>query len=387
MSAERAAAQPAKPKLLIVGPSETKVPGGMATVIQGMHHSAVLSEAFEVSTFASCINGKLPVRLVYTALAYLKFLTCVSKYDVFHIHVASYGSTFRKRLYFNAIKRAGKKTILHLHSGKYIIFYEGLNAKKQAKMVSFLQSADLVVALSDEWKAKFEQIFGLTNCVTVHNGVDTAHFAQARCEMSGVANEFLFLGRLSEAKGIYDLVEAMAKVKALEEHTAQQADAAQGVSEVQGTREAQGAKLHCVLAGVGDTVQVKALVAQHGLEDYFEFAGWIDDAQKMARLSACAALVLPSHGEALPMAVLEAMAAGKAVVATAVGAIPEVVQPENGVLFAPKDTDALAAAMMQVAGDAAFLEAAAEHNTAKVEQYFSQTAMHTQLRDYLLALV
>ncbi len=363
MRAERAAEQPTKKKLLIVGPSETKVPGGMATVIQGMHHSEVLGEAFEVSTFASCINGKLPVRLAYTAFAYLKFLCCVSRYDVFHIHVASYGSTFRKRLYFNAIKRAGKKAILHLHSGKYIIFYEGISQKKQAKMVRFLQSADLVVALSDDWKLQFEQTFGLTNCVTVHNGVDTARFAKARCEMRSVANEFLFLGRLSVAKGIYDLVEAMEKVKA------------------------QGVFLHCVLAGVGDEAQVKALVAQHGLEEYFEFAGWVDDAEKLARLSACASLVMPSHGEALPMAILEAMAAGKAIVATTVGAIPEVVTPENGILFAPKDTDALAAAMMQAAGDVAFLEAAAANNTAKVEACFSQAAMHTQLRDYLLQLV
>jgi glycosyltransferase involved in cell wall biosynthesis len=73
----------------------------------------------------------------------------------------------------------------------------------------------------------------------------------------------------------------------------------------------------------------------------------------VARLLAAAdMLVLTSQYEAAPMAVLEAMAAGLPVVATRVGAVPELVADgESGVLFAPGDTAALREALVRLAGD------------------------------------
>lgn len=53
-------------------------------------------------------------------------------------------------------------------------------------------------------------------------------------------------------------------------------------------------------------------------------------------------LVLPSYNEGLPMAILEGMACGKAIISTTVGAIPEVVKKENGILVQPGDVTALA---------------------------------------------
>lgn len=344
-----------KPKLLIVGPSEAGVRGGITTVITNMRQSAALNGQFEVDVFASCTNGALPVRLAYTAVAYLKFLLCVRKYDIFHLHVASFGSTFRKMLYVKAIRAAGKKVVFHLHSGKYIIFYNGLPAKKQEKMVRFLQGADAVIALSDGWRAQYEDLFGLQNCITIHNGVDTAHFATAATDPQAVATEFLFLGRLSEAKGIYDLLDALTIVKS------------------------RGVRLHCVLAGDGDVEQVKAIVAREGLEDYVTLAGWIDEAQKLERLKAAGSLLLPSHGEALPMAILEAMAAGKAIVSTTVGAIPSLIAPENGLLMQPKDTEALADAMIHCATQPDFLQTAQYANMSKIESLYSQTQMDTAI--------
>jgi len=61
--------------------------------------------------------------------------------------------------------------------------------------------------------------------------------------------------------------------------------------------------------------------------------------------------VLPSHFEALPMAVLEGMAAGLPVVATRVGAIPDVVGADAGLLVRPRDADSLAAGLVAVLKD------------------------------------
>lgn len=54
-------------------------------------------------------------------------------------------------------------------------------------------------------------------------------------------------------------------------------------------------------------------------------------------LKKSATLVLPSYHEGLPMSVLEGMASGKAIISTTVGAIPEVIKEQNGILVQPGD--------------------------------------------------
>jgi glycosyltransferase involved in cell wall biosynthesis len=60
--------------------------------------------------------------------------------------------------------------------------------------------------------------------------------------------------------------------------------------------------------------------------------------------------VLPSFAEGLPMVVMEAMAAGRPVIATAVAGLPELVRPETGWLVPAGDAGALAEAMEALAG-------------------------------------
>jgi glycosyltransferase involved in cell wall biosynthesis len=345
-------------RILEIGPSPEKSKGGMATVIEGIIKDKNLNESFDIDAYPSYIDGNLVIRAVYSVFSIFRFFTVYKKYDLFHIHVASYGSTFRKKWYVDFLMKHGKKIIIHVHGGGYLIFYNKINQRKKKKVIDFLKSANMVIALSDKWKKDFEQTFGLTNCVALNNGINTEEFKKAQVNEVKFKDNFLFLGRLSEQKGAYDLVDAIAKVKE------------------------QRVKIKLFMAGDGEINKVNSLVQEKNLQDYIEVIGWVNFDQKIKYLQQVSTVVLPSYNEGLPMSILEGMASGKAIISTTVGAIPEVVKKENGILISPGDVNALADALIRCSCDIKMLESVSKNNVAKIDNEFSQKKMHEELARY-----
>jgi glycosyltransferase involved in cell wall biosynthesis len=92
------------------------------------------------------------------------------------------------------------------------------------------------------------------------------------------------------------------------------------------------------------------LVGKYGLRNEFHFVGYQVDAMQL--MYGLDLFVLPSRSEAFGIAVLESMAAGKAVVATNIGGIPEIVEDGvTGLLVPPEDPEALAAAIIELLDD------------------------------------
>ncbi|MEO0649797.1 MAG: glycosyltransferase family 4 protein, partial [Planctomycetota bacterium] len=107
-------------------------------------------------------------------------------------------------------------------------------------------------------------------------------------------------------------------------------------------------RLQLLLAGHGDDEpELRRLVGELGLTDRVQFLGWRDDVPRL--VASADALCLPSRWEGMPYAVLEAMAAGKPVVATRVdGARDLVVEGETGYLCPIEAPDALGAALARL---------------------------------------
>jgi glycosyltransferase involved in cell wall biosynthesis len=96
----------------------------------------------------------------------------------------------------------------------------------------------------------------------------------------------------------------------------------------------------------GERARLIALAHDAGIEAHLQFLGPVDFAHKVELLRTCTVLILPSHAENMPMSLLEGMAVGVPVVATRVGAVPEVLgDGEWGAVIAPGDHEALAAAI------------------------------------------
>lgn len=125
----------------------------------------------------------------------------------------------------------------------------------------------------------------------------------------------------------------------------------------------------CRLRIAGDGPERAALseeIEQLGLTDSIELLGARDDVLELLRESNL--FVLSSRSEGMPMSVLEAMASGVPVVASAVGGLPELVADgESGLLVEPNDPEALAVAIARVVGDSELRMrfAAAAHERAR----------------------
>jgi glycosyltransferase involved in cell wall biosynthesis len=117
--------------------------------------------------------------------------------------------------------------------------------------------------------------------------------------------------------------------------------------------------------------EATAMVPERRLADVVEFRGTVQGAEKAEFLRALDILAFPGYQpEGLPLVVLEAMGAGRPVIATPMGAIPDVVVPgETGELVPPRDPAAMAAAIRRLADDPA---ARARYGAAGRERYLAE---------------
>jgi glycosyltransferase involved in cell wall biosynthesis len=336
-------------KILMVGTDVTTM-GGIASVIRDYFDTGLMSR-LNVTYVATHRDGSKWTKLLFfiqqVPKVFLKSFTA----RIVHVHT-SHGWSFRRLVMIvltaNLLR---KKTILHVHGSEFDRYYEEASKAERAIIRFGLRTADRVIALSSDWEKKLHSIEPRANIEVIRNTVDHSRYLQfAGREMRNPAS-VLFLGRLGERKGIYDLLEAIAELDL--------------------------AAVEFVLAGDGDVERVRELVFARGWQESVRVPGWVGPEEKMALLGAADLYVLPSYHEGLPISVLEAMAAGLPVISTPVGGIPEavtdgrngyLVPPGNHHMLAERIRDALTdPARWRAMSDASFLAARESFDTSIVE--------------------
>ena len=225
-----------------------------------------------------------------------------------------------------------------------------------------LRRADRIVAVSAARKAGLTaQGCAAAKVAMVHNAVT---MPSAGDDVTAVRRELgvrddrpliAVVGRLSPEKGCTYFVDAMADV----------------------VRALPGVQALVIGEGQEDE-RLRAQAASLGLGDAVRFIGYRRDLDRV--YPAIDLLVLPSLSEGLPNVVLEAMAHARAVVATRVGGVPEVVDDGvSGVLVPPADAPALARAIVTVLRDTRARAAMGEVGRARIVRDFSVAARTARL--------
>ena len=121
--------------------------------------------------------------------------------------------------------------------------------------------------------------------------------------------------------------------------------------------------------------ELEALRDELGVADSVVLTGWIKNASKVA-LPEFDVFFQPSLWEAMSIAVLEAMAAGRAIVATSVGENRHIIEHESdGLLAEPGDLDGMTAALARVIGDAGLRRRLGDAAARKAEEQFTVDRM------------
>lgn len=246
---------------------------------------------------------------------------------IVHVHTAVRGSLYRKSICVFLVRLLRRPAILHVHAGPGDIeaFAAGLDPLRRTFFRWALRVASQVVAVSSGSAEAMERGLGARAIIVIPNAAPDVDAALADRVAPG--RHVLYLGGFANAiKGGDALVSALELCAG---------DLEDVVFE---------------LAGPGEPSP--ALLALSERLPNVRWVGWLDEDGKRGALERCALFVLPSLSEGLPVAMLEAMAWGRPIVATRVGGVPDVV--DDGVearIVSPGDPGALAGAIQQLIGD------------------------------------
>lgn len=233
--------------------------------------------------------------------------------SVVHIHVSERGSAFRQAITTIISWLNHRPVILHAHGADFQIFYSHLpEVAKVGLSWAFRKSTQFIV-LSESWKKyyvdnlclKSEQVIVLPNPVRIP--------LQIPQRISSKKIRFLFLGRIGQRKGAFDLIASFHAIPV-----------------------EQKQNIELIMAGDGDVEKARNLVSTLNLTQYITIMDWINEQQRDELLKKVDVFILPSYNEGLPMALLEAMSWGLPVITTPVGGIPDLIIPrQNGLLITP----------------------------------------------------
>lgn len=269
---------------------------------------------------------------------------------ILHAHIAKYISFWENSLYAIFVNFLGVPYIFHIHSSLLHLEYLNSNWLGKAFRRYILGKCSRIIALSNYWKGKLLEIEGIPEdkFIVIYNFVDTekfTHYKQQDCKKMLKLPEnkkiIFSIGRLVERKGYQYLIEAIPDI-------------------IKNRKD--------VLFFIGGKGPIKEKLEEKiqnmGIDEYVKLIGFIPDEILPLWMNACDVYVLPSLRETFPIVMLEALASGKPVVGTKIGAIPEIIGEEYGLLVEPANPKDLAEKIL--------IALEREWNEKKIKKYAEQ---------------
>lgn len=304
----------------MIGPSPD-ARGGMASVLAVYRSHGFFSDGCLFLTTAVEGNRFLKLLAATTSLARFAMMLALDRVNLLHVHGASHGSFWRKRLFMEMAYRFGVPVIFHLHGGEFRQFVETrLSPRRRTKLLQTMARCQQIYCLNQEIAHWLGDWLPEIPVKVMENPID---LPQTVVRDTARAPVLLFAGRIEREKGVFDLLEAFTFLR-------------QDFPE-----------MRMVFCGVGSaTTELIKQAAELGLSQHIDFPGWVGGDTKLQFFCTARVFVLPSYAEGMPVSVLEAMACRTPVVASRVGGAPELLgEGKYGFLFTAGNIEELGQAI------------------------------------------
>jgi glycosyltransferase involved in cell wall biosynthesis len=325
-------------EVMIIGPSRSGA-GGVNRYISGQCEylpDRIRTRVYSVAVPPGTGRKRFALALLI-ALKQMLLFPFRRPPDVVHVHSAQWNSFYQASWYVFFVALAWRcPIVLHIHGSSFDEFLEVDSRPIQLLQSAVFRASDVVVALSDSWADVLESHVDPEKVTVLHNAVDASEYDPS---FSASPVRMAYVSRHIERKGIREFVDAV--------------DQLDGEVPVEITIASRGPLSHLV----------EDLAESH---PGVEYVGYVSEERKREILDESSVYVLPTYAEGVPIAILEAMAGGNAVVSTGVGGIPSVVDEENGVLVEPGDADALADALRSLLRDPDRIRSMGEESRRRV---------------------
>lgn len=329
------------------------------------HQKKVIVEAIDArrKDFTSFKNN-IVKRILFGVYAYslfcLKIYRLLKNHDYHVIHIVSAGSygLIRDLVLIYIAKYTKTKCVVHFHFGRIPSIKQ--NNDWEWKFIKrIVEKSDKIIVLDNK---SYDCLAELNTdmVVKVPNPVAprVLHFIESNSEKKRENNIVLYVGQCYKEKGIFEFVEACGRIS----------------------------NIKCKLIGsisVDVASRLKKIPMQTNTA--LEIVGKMTLDEVIAEMQKCSVFVLPSYSEGFPNVILEAMACGCPIVATDVGAIPEMLGIENGDKYGlcvkPKDVDALRKAIEKMLSDEEYVKRCGKNAQKRVSELYRINKVWGQLEE------
>ena len=276
-----------------------------------------------------------PTNGLYFLKHFLEWIWHLSKVrpDIAHYAINSGWALEKSLLFLKTARFFGAKTVGHLHSGSLLKFWRKIPEGRRRRALEGLLRLDGLVVLSNYWQQEIRNLlnFPEKKLFVVNNPID-AQFERPALEFPFERNNLsiLSLGVMGREKGVMDLLDAIGQLK-------------------QSGKSGFSLQLAGPEREPGILMNVKQHLKEHDLENIVSLLPGVWGEEKLNLFRNASIFVLPSYIENFPLVVLEAAAAGMAIITTPVGATPEFfVHNESALFVKPGNVTQLAEALVRL---------------------------------------
>lgn len=377
-----------KPKLLVVSPTPPPMSG--PEIMTRHLLSSKLNQSYELIHYNISkqrdIDKKASFDLVnmfYGLLQPLKLFWLLLRHrpDAVYTNLSQNNGGFLRYASFYAVCAIfRRKVVARVMGDGFGHFYKSSKFKPVIRF--FCRIPDRFIVRAELLKDQFEGVIPREKLHVVYSGIDVSDFDRPDLVDGRSSDDplrILFVGYLTQAKGAFDLLKAIPRI----------------VAEFPGVRfRFMGARLNVErnITYVAETAApqeqvLDELASDPAIENHCDFLGVLSGDEKTSEFVNADMMVFPSHSEAFPTVVLEAMAASLPIVATPVGVLPEAFNDSNIAFVDTGDVDGICEETLKFLRDGDARAAMADQNLATARNNFTLDHYADRVRGVLDGMI